>query len=79
MQCNLLYWLCVRPVHAPLAVVVHAVEAVPLGVELREGVSDLVHLGGRSVPNGVRLALMDPRNLLAQMLEIFFDILWKDK
>ena len=61
--------------HAPLAVVVHAVEAVPPGVELREAVSDLRDLRGGSVLDGIRLALVDSCNLLAQMIQIHFDIL----
>lgn len=72
-------WLCVGLMHVPLAVVVHAVKAVPLCVELREGVSNLSHLSRRSIPNGIRLPLMDPCNLLTQMLQIHFDILGKDK
>lgn len=65
--------------HAPLAVVVHAVEAVPLGVELCEGIPDLCNLSGRSIPNGIRLALMDPCDVLTKTLQILFDVLQKDK
>lgn len=64
-----------QSVHIPLAVAVHAVETVPLGVELREGVSDLGHLGGRGVPDDVGLALVDPGDLLAQTLQVLFDVL----
>ncbi len=67
--------VCLKLVHAPLSVVVHAVEAVPLGVELCEGVSDLGNLSGRSIPNGIRLALMDPCDVLTNTLQILFDIL----
>lgn len=59
----------------PLALVVHAVEAVPLGVELREGVPDLRHLGGGGIPDGVGLALVDGCDLLADMLQILLDAL----
>lgn len=62
-------------VHAPFPLVVHAVEAVPLGIELCQGVCHLRHLSRRSVPDGVRLALVDPCDLLAQTLQIVFDIL----
>lgn len=64
VQCD----LCARLAHAPLAVVVHAVEAVPLGVELREGVSDLGNLSGGSVPDDVGLSLVDPCDLLTNAL-----------
>lgn len=67
--------LCAELVHAPLAVVVHAVEAVPLGVELCEGVADLGNLCRRSIPDDIRLALVDPCDLLAKTLQILFDIL----
>lgn len=59
----------------PFALVVHAVEAVPLGVELREGVLDLRHLGGGRIPHGVGLALVDGGDLLADMLQILLDAL----
>lgn len=61
--------------HVPFAVVVHAVEAVPLRVELCEGVSDLCNLSRRRIPNCIRLALMDPCDLLTKALQILFDIL----
>jgi len=65
--------------HAPVAVVVHAVEAVPLGVELREAVSDLGNLSRGRIANGVRLSLVDPCDPLTNTLQILFDILEKDK
>lgn len=71
-QCDLMLWFVCD---APLAVVVHAVEAVPLGVELCEGVPDLGDLGGRSIPNGVGLPLVDRCDLLTNTLEILLDIL----
>ena len=70
---------CVKLLHAPLAVVVHAVEAVPLGVELCEGVCDLGDFSRRSVLNGIGLALVDSCDLLAERLQILFDILEKDQ
>lgn len=71
--------LCVKLLHAPLAVVVHAVEAVPLSAELCEGISDLGNLSGRSIPDGIRLPLMDPCDLLTNTLQTLLDILLKDK
>lgn len=65
--------------HEPVAVVVHAVEAVPLGVELREAVSDLGNLSRGRIANGVRLSLVDPCDPLTNTLQILFDILEKDK
>ena len=71
--------LCVKLLHAPLAMVVHAVEAVPLSVELCEGVSDLGDLSGRSILDDIRLPLMDPCDLLTNTLQTLLDILLKDK
>lgn len=59
----------------PFALVVHAVEAVPLGVELREGVLDLRHLSGGGIPDGVGLALVDSGDLLADVFQILLDAL----
>lgn len=70
--------MCNVGVCVPFAVAVHAVEAVPLSVQLREGVSNLSHLSGRRVLNGVGLPLMDPCDLLAQTLKVVFDILWQE-
>lgn len=75
VRCDQLYWLCVKLVHAPFAVVVHAVEAVPLGVELCEGVSDQGNLSRRSIFNGIWLPLVDPCDLLTNALQILFNIL----
>lgn len=66
---------CTKSVDAPLAVAIHAVEAVPLSIQLRESVSDLSHFSGRSIPNGVRLALVDPCDLLPQTFQVVFDVL----
>lgn len=55
--------------------VVHAVDAVPLGVELRQGVSDLGDLGGRSVPDGVGVVLVDSRDPVSETFQVFFDVL----
>ena len=55
--------------HPPFAVVVHAVEAVPLCVELGEGVSHLCNLSLRRLQDGIRLALMDHRYLLPDTLQ----------
>lgn len=70
---------CVKLLHPPFAVVVHAVKAVPFGVELREGVSNLGDLSRRSVLNGIGLALVDSCDLLAKTLQILFDILENDQ
>lgn len=59
----------------PFALVVHAVEAIPLGVELREGVLDLRHLSGGGIPHGVGLALVDGGDLLADLFQILLDAL----
>lgn len=68
----------VQVVYLPFAVVVHAIEAVPLRVQLCEGVPDLRYLSGGRIPNGIRLALMDRCDLLTNALQILFDILEKD-
>lgn len=59
----------------PFALVVHAVETVPLGVELREGVLDLHHRSGGGIPHGVGLALVDGGDLLADLFQILLDAL----
>lgn len=65
-------------VHLPFAVVVHSIEAVPLRVQLCEGVPDLRNLSGGRIPNGIGLTLVDRRDLLTKILQILFDILEKD-
>lgn len=67
--------VCVKLLHTPLAVVVHAVEAVPLCVKLSEGVSNLGNLSRRSIQDGVRLTFMDSCDLFSKTLQILFDIL----
>lgn len=68
----------VQVVHLPFAVIVHAIEAVPLRVQLCEGVPDLCYLSGRRIPNGIGLTLVDRCDLLTNALQILFDILEKD-
>lgn len=76
MVCGAVVCVCVC---VPFTAVVCAVEAVPLRVKLRESICNLCNLSSRRIPDGVRLTLMDGRDLLAQTLQIIFDILQKDK
>lgn len=67
------------PPCSPFALVVHAVEAVPLGVELRERIVNLGDLSGRRVQDDVRVALVDFGHTLAHPLQIFLDDLKEEK
>lgn len=60
-------------VQVPFAMIVHAVESIPLCVKLCQSVPDLCGFSMRSFLDDVGVPLVDPRDLIAQILQTLLD------